>query len=148
MASGDHKFWAVVDILIQRVNTFDVKMFDQEITELSPFERHLLCAFSVDSEICNGGFAGCFGNSTGICTPLAIEGLRAFGRDDLAGIVAEAMVVCGDPFPRDEDERWDVVEALPGGENHFDALDSRYWELRTKPDIYDIFDEQLRKHSE
>jgi hypothetical protein len=89
--------------------------------------RTLFAAHWCQSEVCNGGFWQFFWNSTGSLAPEAEEAFRSIGMPRTAGVVSRAMEVFPKPFPRDREQRWQVVPDEDDG--RFDALDNEFFDL-------------------
>ncbi|MGE5549956.1 MAG: DUF4375 domain-containing protein [Bacteroidota bacterium] len=47
--------------------------------------------YTVDGEVCNGGFIQLYGNTAGAPVPFAIEAFRVIGREAIAAVVAESL---------------------------------------------------------
>jgi hypothetical protein len=93
---------------------------------------HLYATHWCQSEVRNGGFHQFFSNTTGLLAPEALNGFRAIGAVEWAGILAEAMRFFGTPYPRD---RGDRGESLPMSQRRpreewdpFYKLDERFYE--------------------
>jgi hypothetical protein len=101
--------------------------------------RHLFATHWLVSEVCNGGFAQFFYNSTGIVAPEAVEGFRAMRCNGLADIVEKAMREFPSPYPREREVRirhlaangmstspWDGSLFLDQDERFYEALGSSF----------------------
>jgi hypothetical protein len=66
----------------------------------------------LSSEVCNGGFHQFFTNATGVLAPEALAGFRRAGANALADIVERALLMLGEPYPRDQGEREQRLEDL------------------------------------
>ena len=66
--------------------------------------------------------------------PEAVAGFRAVGAGPLADVVAEAMAFFGEPYPRDQADRLDRPNQVPGESREewdpFEALDDRFFAWR------------------
>jgi hypothetical protein len=103
--------------------------------------RELLILFAAayaQSDICNGGFHQFFGNHTGRLAPEAVAGWELLGFTAAAAEVTQAMKFFGEPYPRDDDRRNEMLEAVPG----FPRADRSVWDPFTDNDtaFYAAFD--------
>jgi len=88
----------------------------------------LYAAHFAQSEICNGGFAQFFSNSTGVLCPEAVSGLSAIGMPGTSALVQEvALLLFGEPYPRARKEREEKLGNIE--RKILDALDSRFFVL-------------------
>src|SRR5262249_18955172 len=105
---------------------------------------HLFAAHWCMSEICNGGFHQFFSNSTGVLAPEALEGIQAMGLTAWADTLAEGMRVFGTPYPRDREERREMLMRERRGTDRsewdpFRALDRQFFDwLHDEPDAWEI----------
>jgi hypothetical protein len=92
---------------------------------------HLFAAHWCQSEVCNGGLHQFFSNSTGVLAPEALAGFHAIGLTDWAGILAEAMLFFGEPYPRERADRHEALALLRGQRREewdpFCALNDRFF---------------------
>lgn len=81
--------------------------------------------YSVDGQVCNGGFLQFYENTGGLATHLAIDAYRALGRDDFCSIVTESLV-----YAIKNTDLVDKAVALPkepiGPARAFEKLDAAY----------------------
>lgn len=63
----------------------------ENLSRVKPGYGLLYGLLSLDGQVCNGGFEQFYENTSGVPAPLAINGFRAIGRDDLAAIVGESI---------------------------------------------------------
>jgi hypothetical protein len=101
-------YWTLVEPVWLSLNrTWDrgPAEFVRRFRRIRPEIGHLYAAHWCQSEVCNGGFHQFFSNTTGLLAPEALEGFRAIGMTDWAGILAEAMKHFDTPYPRDRDNR-------------------------------------------
>ena len=88
----------------------------------------LYAAHFAQSEICNGGFAQFFSNSTGVLCPEAVSGLKAIGMPGTSALVQEvALQLFGEPYPRARKERKEKLENIE--RKILDALNSKFFVL-------------------
>src|SRR6516225_2062870 len=73
---------------------------------------HLLAVRWCESEVCNGGSHQFFTNLTGVLAPEATRGLRAINLPTIAEIVEKAMALFGTRYPRENQERRQILSAL------------------------------------
>jgi hypothetical protein len=100
------------------------------VASASRFPRPLILLYAAhfcQSEVCNGGFAQFFDNSTGVLAPEAVEGLVALGLHELGGTVSSAMRLFGSAYPRDREERQEAMteEMFQA----FEPLNERFYAL-------------------
>lgn len=62
------------------------------LRQLPPGYGYLHGLYVVDGQVCNGGFLQLYENEYGPSVPLAVEGFRAIGREDLAELVEESLL--------------------------------------------------------
>jgi hypothetical protein len=67
---------------------------------IRPEIGHLYAGHWCQSEVCNGGLLQFFSNTTGLLAPEAVDGFRAIGATVWAEVLAEAMELFGNPYPR------------------------------------------------
>jgi hypothetical protein len=95
------------------------------------------------NEVYNGGFRQYFSNSTALHAPEAIQGFQELGMEDIAALVADAMSIFGNDYPRDRDVREDFLESRSSETvewNPFIEMDEDFYEMIKipgKPDLYD-----------
>ena len=116
-----------------------ISIYDGPETFLNQFRKvkppvgHLFAAHWLYSEVCNGGFHQFFSNSTGVLAPEAAKGFRAIGLDDCATVIEEAIQFFGKSYPREQEERNEILEGIEGNEeeewNLFFKLDDRFYKL-------------------
>ena len=131
-------YWSLVEPYWDSVQLDDPLSFLREYSAMPEASRHLLAAHWLYSEVCNGGFHQFFTNPTGVLAPEAVDGLRALGLAELAGIAAQAVAFFETPYPRDQMVRIARLDqyARHSGEpadadeeawNPFAALDDRFY---------------------
>jgi hypothetical protein len=138
MAKVRHKgdgYWSLVEPVWLPLNrSWDdgPEEFVRLFLSVRPDIGHLYAAHWCQSEVCNGGLYQFFSNTTGLLAPEALDGFRAIGAADWAEILAEAMKYFGTPYPREREDRQDVlpVNQRRGREewDPFYQLDERFYE--------------------
>jgi len=127
MTSPGDVYWPVIEAAYDAVSLdADPNEVDAALAEWPLKVRHLLAAHWCINVVMGGGLASFFWNSTGVLSPLAVDGLRAMGLPDLAELVEEGMSRIGRPYPRDTDERQRLLWEL-----------SPYFEYMEQPDEED-----------
>lgn len=110
---------------------------------LAPFtwpQRLIWAVLWFEAEVCNGGLARFFSNSTGMIWPEALEGFEAIGRADLAAIVKEAAARFPSPPARDRALREDALDLMDAD---FADLDDRYY--ASHDDLFDAVMAYIRE---
>lgn len=124
-------WWTWVEPAWERVSIYDgPEAFDLALAAEHPIVRVLLPIVWLNSEVCNGGFDQCFWNDTGVVAPVAHECLIKVGRPDVAEVVASAMRLVGDPFPRDRETRQKILDAPSWDFEASGRLDKFYYERK------------------
>ena len=119
-------YWSVIDPIWEMVSIYgSPELFLHQFSKLSDVQQNLLAAHWCQSEVRNGGFHQFFSNSTGLLAPEAAAGFRAIGLPQCADLVDEGMKLFGDPYPREQEDRSEKLEADSGP---FDALDDRFFD--------------------
>lgn len=87
--------------------------------------------YSVDGQVCNGGFEQFYDNTGGAAACFAIAGYRMIGRHDFAAIVAESLVYAK-VLPEFQSALPDCEDALLKDllPRPFEELDTAYYALR------------------
>jgi hypothetical protein len=119
-------YWSLVEPVWDEIEIYQGP--DEFVRTFAAVPRHaglLFAAHFSQSEICNGGFAQFFSNSTGVLAPEAIEAFKTIGQDFIAEIIREACSLFGDPFPRDRSLRQGKLEKI--GAALLDSLDQRFY---------------------
>src|SRR5207249_1396990 len=136
-------------LLLQPIAVADlVSIYDGPYRFLEDFQKvkraagNLFAAQWCYTEVCNGGFEQFFGNSTGVLAPEAAAGFRAIGAVPLARIVKEAMSKLGDPYPRDREERNEILMPLLYKDERpikpFEEIEERFYAwLHKEPDRWE-----------
>ena len=83
--------------------------------------------YAAVAEIQNGGLAQFFDNPTGALAPEAVIGFKKLGLIELASIVEEAIAFFPEPFPRDWDERREIIDGFDDEEADEDEDENDYW---------------------
>ena len=112
---GGERYWELVEPVWDTINIYDgPEIFLRTYGEAPRNSALLFAAHFCQSEICNGGFAQFFSNSTGVLAPEALEGFRAIGQSEVARTIEEAMRTLGATYIRDRKARQEVLKALVG----------------------------------
>lgn len=120
------RVWALID-RFGLPDLEDVAATQEWLGALPDGIRDLHAAMWTQAEVGNGGFAQLFSNSTGILAPEAERGFRSIGMPMCADVVADAVGMFGPTFPRDRDQR---NQLLDGMDDHaFDPLDEKFGRL-------------------
>lgn len=121
---------------------------DSRLWRLSPGLRGVYALDWVRKEVGNGGFDQYMTNSTGYLTPEAIEGAELIGAPEYAEILRRASGLLPSPFPRDRDERTDLINAQPEeSEALFEELDNEFMTLlEGERDLTGIMASYIRSH--
>lgn len=139
---GD-RYWSVVEPFWRAVSIYDgPDEFARQFRTLSPVARHLFAAHWCQSEVRNGGLHQFFSNSTGVLAPEALAGFRAIGLTEWAAVLAEAMRFFGEPYPREQGDRQELLAGRHGRRREewdpFFALDERFYSwLHAEPDRWE-----------
>ena len=131
--AGD-KYWQMIEPFWESISIYDgPKIFLSQFRKVTPQVGNLFAAHWLYSEVCNGGFHQFFSNPTGILAPEAVEGFRAIGLDDCAAVIEEAIQFFGKGYPREQEERSEILDSIEGSEeeewNPFFKLDDRFYKL-------------------
>jgi hypothetical protein len=126
------RYWSVVEPFWHAVSIYDgSEEFAKGFGALPPSAGHLLAAHWCQSEVCNGGLHQFFSNPTGVLAPEALDGFRAIGLSEWAAVLAEAMRFFGEPYPREQADREELLASRPGGRREdwdpFISLDDRFY---------------------
>ncbi|MBX9628533.1 MAG: DMP19 family protein [Gemmataceae bacterium] len=144
--SPGRRYWALVEPVWRSINIYDgPDVFLTGFRAVRPEVGHLFTAHWCQSEVRNGGFHQFFSNSTGVLAPEALAGFRAIGSAQWADILAEAVALFGDPYPRDRADRLDRLDRLMAANRGrrknrgpFYALDDRFYHrLHAEPDRWE-----------
>jgi hypothetical protein len=132
-------YWTLVEpvwLSLNRAWDEGPEEFVRRFRRVRPEIGHLYAAHWCQSEVCNGGFHQFFSNTTGLLAPEALEGFRAIGMTDWAGLLAEAMEYFGTPYPRNREDR---KQSLPKPQRQpreewdpFDKLDERFYKSTSR----------------
>jgi hypothetical protein len=119
-------YWTLVDPHWNRVSIYDGPVvFLREFNSTPEPNRHLLAAHWCQSEVCNGGFDQFFYNPTGVLAPEAVQAFEAIGLSGVASIVRRAMSLLGPDYPRDQELRNEMLDALP--DTAFPSLNEEFF---------------------
>jgi hypothetical protein len=128
-------YWDLVKPIWEAVSIYEGgDTFIKQYNASPEPSRNLLAAHWTQSEVRNGGFAQYFSNSTGVLAPEAVVAFRALEMPQCAAMIERAMTFFEQPYPRECEERDEVVEAAyeaSGDEDFdpFDGLDEPFFEL-------------------
>ena len=130
-------YWRLVDPYWKIVSIHDGgEAFLQKFQKLPLVSQNLYAAHWTQSEVRNDGFMQFCSNPTGVLAPEAMMGFNAIGMPKAANIVGEFLAYWGDKYPRDQEEREEVWQALvekegyePGFINGFGYLDEPFFDL-------------------
>jgi hypothetical protein len=114
MPESISSYWDVVEPVFFAIDIDDPGKYSASIAGVPRPVLVLYAAHFCLSEVRNGGFLQFFWNSTGIVAPEGVEGFKAVGLTELAGLLATATELLGSPYPRDRDERWDALLVASG----------------------------------
>lgn len=108
------------DVVIERYRTAGVK-------GLSIPQLHYLSLFWLDVEVCNGGFAQFFFNSSGELAIYVVDAARAIGANGVAAIVAKAIALFGPVGPEtDHEARMEQLSSID--HDALSKLDNEYYD--------------------
>jgi Domain of unknown function (DUF4375) len=127
------RYWQLVEPVWKEISIYDgPSEFLRQFHRVRPEAGHLFAAHWCQSEVRNGGFHQFFSNSTGVLAPEALAAFRAIGLEEWALLLNEAMRFFGEPYPREQDERQELLATVPGNKpeewDPFDALDGRFYD--------------------
>ena len=119
-------YWKAIEPIWKKVSIYDGgAVFLRQLIEVGREQGLLLAAHWCMSEVCNGGFHQFFANSTGVLGPEAVRGFEMIGANELARIAAEALTRLGSPYPRDREQRYDVLDGV--GYDPLNELDNQFY---------------------
>jgi hypothetical protein len=110
------------------------------LRRLPPGYGYLHGLYVVDGQVCNGGFLQLYENEYGPSVPLAVDGFRAVGREDLAVLVEESLLYAQKKYARLINRvilsfRLAAKQQTP---RPFEQLDEEYYRLTREPDWMEI----------
>jgi len=118
-------YWAAISEAFDAVDATDTPAkFDTQMARWPLHIRHLLAVHWCDAEVCNGGFAQLFWNTTGIFAPIAAEACRAMKQQECADVIEEAMQRLGEAFLRNREAREALLDKA---DPDFDDLNTRWF---------------------
>ena len=138
-------YWSEVEPYWANCPTKDPAAYLAFYQTIPAISRDLLTTHWVFSEVCNGGFHQLFANPSGVVVPEAISAFRSMGLAGLGDIVAQASSFFGDPYPREQMTRAQILDrhaALsPSADdwNPFERLDDKFYsalDLESDEDAY------------
>ena len=123
----DTDYWWVLEPVWDQIDIDGPETF---LSSASRIPRPLVLLYSAHfcaSEVCNGGFAQFFDNSTGVLGPEAAEGFAALGLPEMAATVSTAISRFGPTYPRARETRQEAMtEEMQEG---FEPLNDRFYAL-------------------
>jgi hypothetical protein len=126
--------WRLVEPVWEKINTYDEPSeFLEQFRRVRPEVGHLFAFYWCLAKVCNGGFDQFFFNTTGVLAPEALAAFRTIGLEVWASLLEEAMQFFGDPYPRSQDDRWELLgrAEVPGAQGEerdlFCTLDNRFY---------------------
>jgi hypothetical protein len=125
-------YWRLVEPVWGEISIYDGPgEFLRQFRRVRPEVGRLFAAHWCQSEVRNGGFHQFFSNATGVLAPEALAAFRSMGLEEWASLLKEAMRFFGDPYPRDREERWELLAKVPGDRREdwdpFYGLDDRFY---------------------
>lgn len=127
-------YWAAIHPIWKQVRIYDgADAFLERFAAVTEAQKLLLAAHWCQSEICNGGHHQFFANPTGVLAPEAVRGFELIEVPSAGDVVRRAIRAFGDDYPRDQDERREVLARLerPGKEraewDPFYSLDDEFY---------------------
>jgi hypothetical protein len=125
-------YWALVEPYWKRISIYDgAEVFLRQYRSAPTKAGHLFAAHWCQSEVCNGGMHQFFSNSTGVLAPEAREGFQAIGLTEWASLLAQGMTFFGDPYPREQADRQQLLAQCQGRQREewdpFYQLDERFY---------------------
>jgi hypothetical protein len=122
MSSGK-AFWKCLESVGDTISIYDgPSTFLKQFSAAPVAPRDLFAAHWCQSEVCNGGFAQFFGNSTGVLAPEAVNAFRVLGMPQTATALAKAISCFGPEYPRDRTSRQAALAAIGSGAHAIKAL--------------------------
>ncbi len=121
-------YWDIVEPYWEVINIYDgPEVFLQSYRSAPKTSRLLFAAHFATFEICNGGFHQFFKNSTGVLAPESVDGFRAIGQTEVGALVESAMVRFGVPYPRDREQRVNLLSHIPKTDWH--VFEEKFYKL-------------------
>ena len=151
MGNSHASYWEALEPVWEVVDIYGrPERFIGTYSEVPRKIGHLLAAHWCQSEVCNGGFHQFFCNSTGVLAPEALEGFLAIGMIEWAALLETAMSTFGRIYPRDRDERCNLLPQAATGQRReqwdpFRELDAKFYLAQhpTWEQAADAYAEQL-----
>jgi hypothetical protein len=111
-------YWDEIEQAFDEVDIYETyEVFQRGAAKYPEWQIDLLAVHWTMSEICNGGLAQYFSNSTAILAPEAVLGLQRLRKPELAAALQKAMALLGEPYPRERDKRAQRLEAVTGSKS-------------------------------
>jgi hypothetical protein len=135
-------YWNVIEPVWNKISIYDGgEVFVSQFSALKPAVGDLYAVHWCQSEVRNGGFYQFFTNSTGVLAPEALVGFKNIGLDDCADALQEAMKYFGQPYPREQEDRYEKLPPRAGNRAEWDPfydIDERFYKaLKTKKDRFE-----------
>lgn len=127
------EFWDILDPIYWTIDIYS--SYEEYLNSAKDFtleQRYLNAISWYFMEVNNGGHFQFFDNSTGIVWEDALNGLKEFGMEELAGNFKKIVELFGGKIPFDREERWEAM----------DKMSEDFEELLDKADsvVYDLYD--------
>ena len=130
ITSAKRTYWEAVEPYWDAVSIYDgAEVFLRDFARVPPENGHLLATHWLCSEVHNGGFDQFFSNNTGVLAPEALEGFRALGLGDAVLVVARAMSIFGETYPREQEEREAALDEIEAAYDRLGQEVPMLWDL-------------------
>jgi hypothetical protein len=146
-------YWAAIEPVWERVSIYDgAETFTRQFASVTEAQGLLLAAHWCQSEVCNGGLHQFFSNPTGVLAPEAVRGFGLLELGSAAEIVASAMRMLGQLYPRDHATRHVRLGGIerPGSRraewDPFHGLDREFYEVAGTLEFAARADAFVRSH--
>lgn len=142
--------WDVIDRADGHVIIYDDRPEElaRSMAQLTPGQRALLALRWCVGEVYNGGFEQFFTNSAGALAQEALDGARRIGAHQTADLLVRAYGIFPDGVPpliRKEREDFLRTLSYEVRDNHWDGLDSEFYELMNS-ELHPRAAEYVRQH--
>ncbi|MEQ8318473.1 MAG: DUF4375 domain-containing protein [Phycisphaerales bacterium] len=126
--------WSMIRVARSAMDlSLDPNDVDADLANFPEAVRNVVCVLRCDSEVCNGGIHQFLYNHSGVLAPGAVTGLVAIGRLDLARLLQASMDKLGGEYPRDTEDRREIMYEMEELLSELRALDSDYFRLAGTP---------------
>lgn len=146
-------YWSVVEPVWEVISIYDgAETFTRQFASVTEAQGLLLAAHWCQSEVCNGGLHQFFSNPTGVLAPEAVRGFRLIEVPAAGEIVARAMSLLGQFYPRDLEKRQVHLGLIqkPGKSRSewdpFHALDDEFYNVTGTSEFATQADAFVRNH--